>query len=135
MFRLYQPQESEMKRIFFIVALLILGGISFSTASTANAMPALKSVGEMADAKGSVQLATGYRHWRKHYWRDHYGHYDNGYYGHHDYKPHHYRHGYYKHHYYPSTINGMAITRVATNTAISGGARRISTARTKPGYP
>jgi hypothetical protein len=101
MFRLYQPQESEMKRIFFIVALLILGGISLSTDSTANAMPALKSVGEVVDAKGSVQLATGYWHWRKHYWRHHYGHYDNGYYGHHDYKPYYYRHGHYKHHYYP----------------------------------
>jgi hypothetical protein len=92
MFRLYQLQESEMKRIFFIVALLILGGISLSTASTANAMPALKSIGEVADSKGSVQLTTGYWHWRKHYWRDHYGHY---------YKPHHYRDGNYKHHYYP----------------------------------
>lgn len=58
-----------MKRIFFIIALLILGGTSLSTASTANAMPALKSVGEVTDAKGSVQLATGYWHWRKHYRR------------------------------------------------------------------
>jgi hypothetical protein len=90
-FAFVKIQETEMKKIFFVVALLIMGGFSLSTASTANAMPALKSIGEVADAKGGVQLTTGYWHWKKHHWRDHYGHH---------YKPHYYHYGYYKPYYY-----------------------------------
>jgi hypothetical protein len=81
-------EETEMKRIVFIVVLLILGGTSLSTAPTANAMPAPQSIGQVAGAKSGVQQA--------HWWRHHY-------YGHHGryyYRPYYYRHGYYHDDYY-----------------------------------
>ena len=100
-----------MKRIFFVVALLIVGGFSLSMASTANALPALKSISDVVDSKAGVQKATyGYWHWRKHHY-GYYGHHYYGYrhYGHyygkpyyykHYYKPYYYKYGYYNH-YYP----------------------------------
>ena len=88
-----------MKKLFFIFALLLAGGFSLSTASSASALPALKSISEAADTNGGVQNVTyGYWHWKKHH-PYYYGHYNHGYYGHY-YKPNHYKYGYHKPYYY-----------------------------------
>lgn len=51
-----------MKRIFLAIALLVMGGISLSTVSSANAMPATASIAEAAEAKSGLQLVGSWKH-------------------------------------------------------------------------
>lgn len=84
-----------MKKMIFAIALLIMGGFSLSTASTANALPAIAAVSGAAEAGTELQLVGGgYYHHRKrhgfkkfhsrwHYGKHHgkgYGFYPKGYY-------------------------------------------------------
>jgi hypothetical protein len=94
----WQIQETKMKKIFFVLALLIMGGFSLSAASTAGAVPALKSIGDVAETQGDVQLAHLW--WKKRH-HDDYG-YDRQYY----YKPQYYKHGYYGGHHYQKHYKG-----------------------------
>lgn len=76
-----------MKKIIFALALLMMGGFSLSTASTANALPAMPAVAGTAEAGAALQLVGGRRfHHRSHrgfvkfHGRKHYGkHYGKGY--------------------------------------------------------
>lgn len=74
-----------MKKLLFALALMMIGGASLSTASTANAAPAIASIGQAAEAKGGIQLVGGHHGYRRHY--GHYGHRYYRHYGHYNYRP------------------------------------------------
>ena len=61
-----------MKKLLFALALLLTGGAaSLSTASNANAAPALASISQVAEAKGDIQLVHGWKY-KKNKWSYYY---------------------------------------------------------------
>jgi hypothetical protein len=79
-----------MKKLLFALALMMIGGVSLSTASTANAAPALAGIGQASEAAGGIQLVGGYHGHHRGY-RYHHRYYRYGYH----YKP------YYNYDWYP----------------------------------
>lgn len=92
-----------MKKLFIAAAMLIMGGLSLSAVSSANAMPMAAASG-VEVASDNIQLVggkkkhwghKGYWGWKKHYHKKYYG-YKPYYYGHKKY----YKYGYgHKKHY------------------------------------
>jgi hypothetical protein len=78
-----------MKKLIFALALLMMGGVSLSTAEAATALPAASSISEAVKADGGLEQ-VGHRGHHRH---RHYRHYHKGHYYNYGYKR--YPYGYY----------------------------------------